>query len=320
MTEQPLSSIERVDLRTAWPNEAADFTPWLEKNLSKLGDALGMDLEFQEREAPVGGYSLDILATDVNRNRLVVIENQLDSTDHDHLGKLLTYAAGKDASVVVWLTREFRDQHRQALDWLNNRTGEDTHFFGVVVELWRIDDSRPAPNFKLVAYPNDWRKESARKTVTRGTTPKGERYQQFFQKLLDTLREEHRFTGVRKANPHGWADFSIGYGRRAYLQAKFRAERRASIEVYIEASDAEANLQLFRKLEKHKAQIEKNLGQPLEWEPLENRKACRIAAYMPGNIDDDEETLTEIRDWMVVSLLRFKKVFDPHLKREMARR
>ena len=249
MTEQPLSSIERVDLRTAWPNEAADFTPWLEKNLSKLGDALGMDLEFQEREAPVGGYSLDILATDVNRNRLVVIENQLESTDHDHLGKLLTYAAGKDASVVVWLTREFRDEHRQALDWLNQRTGTDTQFFGVVVELWRIDCSRPAPYFNLVAKPNDWRKESVSKATARGTSPKGERYQQFFQKLIDTLREEHRFTGVKKGQPQNWCNFSAGYGQRVIYGANFTGNRRARTEVYIDTGDGETNLQLLRNLE-----------------------------------------------------------------------
>ena len=318
MTEQPLSSIERVELRKVWPNEAADFTPWLAEDLYRLGDALGMDLELQETEAAVGGYSLDILATDINGNRPVIIENQLDATDHKHLGQLLTYAAGFDANVVVWLTREFQDEHRQALDWLNQRTGTDTLFFGVVVELWQIDGSRPAPHFNLVAAPNDWRKESVSKTTRRGISPKGERYQQFFQKLIDTLREEHRFTGARKANPHGWSAFSTGYGQRVLYHARFRAEKRASVEVDIDTGDGETNLQLFRNLEEYKVQIETDLDQSLEWEPLENSRACRIAAYMPGSIDDDKETLTEIHDWMVANLLQFKKVFDPHLKREMA--
>ena len=125
----------------AWPKEAQDFTPWLAENIAELGEALGMDLELQGTEAAVGSLRLDILATESNQGRPVIIENQLGVTDHGHLGQLLTYAAGFDAGVVIWVTRHFRDEHRQALDWLNQRTGEETQFFGVVVELWQIGDS-----------------------------------------------------------------------------------------------------------------------------------------------------------------------------------
>lgn len=322
MTNQPLSSIERVDLRNIWPNEAANFTPWLAENISALGNALGMDLVLQEREAPVGGYSLDVLATDVNGNRPVIIENQLEITDHDHLGKLLTYAAGFDADVVVWLTREFRDEHRQALDWLNQRTGQETQFFGVVVELWQIDGSRPAPNFSLVASPNDWRKENVRKAVERGASPsseRGERYREFFQALIDELREDHKFTGARKAGPDNWYNFAAGYGQRVTYGANFTGDKRARVEVYIDAGDGESNLQLLRRLEEHKSQIESDIGQSLQWDPLENRRACRIEASRPGSIDADDETLSEVHGWMVSNLLCFKKAFDPHLRRELSR-
>ena len=172
MATPNLAKIEQVDLRQAWPNEAQDFTPWLAENIAELGEALGMDLELQQTEAPVGSYSLDVLAIDLNQNRPVIIENQLEATNHTHLGQLLTYAAGYDANVIVWLTREFRDEHRQTLDWLNQRTDENTQFFGVVVELWRIAGSPPAPHFKLVAMPNDWRK----KTVARMATSEARRW------------------------------------------------------------------------------------------------------------------------------------------------
>ena len=123
-----LGTIQQVDLREMWPHEAIDFTPWLADNVSSLGEALGMELEVRGQEERVGNYFLDMLADDLGSNRTVIIENQLEPTDHDHLGKLLTYASGYDAGVVVWLAREFREEHRQALDWLNQRKGEDTHF------------------------------------------------------------------------------------------------------------------------------------------------------------------------------------------------
>lgn len=129
MTE--LARIERVDLREVWSNEAADITPWLEENIDQLGDALGMDLEVKQREASVGTFSLDLLCRE-GSGRPVIIENQLGTTDHTHLGQILTCAAGHNASVIVWIAKEFRDEHRAALDFLNARTGEDTEFFGVV--------------------------------------------------------------------------------------------------------------------------------------------------------------------------------------------
>ena len=315
MTTSNLAKIERVDLREAWPNEARDFTPWLAENISELGEALGMDLELQQTEASVGGYSLDILATELNQNRPVIIENQLEATNHDHLGKLLTYAAGYDANVVVWLTREFRDEHRQTLDWLNQRTREDTQFFGVVVELLKIDGSRPAPQFRAVATPNDWRKETA--ATARGekqvVSVRGERYREFFQPLIDTLRERHRFTNVRKAQPQNWYSFSAGYGQRITYGANFTGQRQARVEVYIDDGNGERNARLLEDLEVHKEAIESALGETLDWQRLDNRRACRIALDRPGSIEDDADTLSDIQEWMIKNLLKFKQVFEPRL-------
>ena len=202
-----IARLEPVELRDVWPNEATDFTPWLLRHLDALGDQIGLELEPLQREASVGRYSLDILANDINGNRSVVIENQLEATDHNHLGKVLTYAAGYDADVMVWVVREFLDEHRQALDWLNQRTGLDTEFYGVEVRAVKIGDSLPAPIFEVVARPNEFRKRNVN-IADRPITVADRAYQQFFQGVADRLADvygHHR----RSAGPRSWMDYMV---------------------------------------------------------------------------------------------------------------
>ena len=308
-----LADIEKVDLREAWPNEAVDFTPWLHDNMDQLGKALGMDLEVQEREASVGTFSLDLQARDIGNNRPVIIENQLETTDHTHLGQLLTYAAGFDASVIVWIAKEFRDEHRAALEFLNGRTGEETHFFGVVVEVWKIDESRPAVNFDLVAAPNDWRKQTVSSGRTRGhVSERMGKYQTFFQGLIDTLREEHQFTNAKKGQPQNWYSFSSGRTEFTY-GTNFNSDGRARVELYIDSGEQEQNKQIFDRFEVQKVLFESELEETLEWERLDNRRASRISIRRLGSIDDSPETLGEIQEWMVEQLLNFRRVFGPRL-------
>lgn len=317
MTPANLAKIERVtDLRATWPNEAQHFTPWLAENLDQLGEVLGIDLELQQIEAPVGGYNLDILATDLNSRRPVIIENQLETTDHGHLGQLLTYAAGFDAEAVVWVTREFREEHRQALDWLNQRTGEETQFFGLEVQLWKIGESLPAPHFSIVATPNGWRKQAISRTVgnaASGTSERSERYRNYFQTLIDVLREKHNFTNARKGQPQSWYSFSTGHaGGRIIYGANFTGQRQARVEVYIDYPDGSKNIELLDSLKAHEDEIHAQLG-VLDWQSLEGRRACRIALARPGSIDDDDDALAEIQEWMVENLLKFREVFGPRL-------
>ena len=309
-----LATIDKVDLRSVWENEAIDFTPWLGENLTALGEALGLDLELKAQEAPVGGFSLDVLAHEPNTNRPVIIENQLETTDHDHLGKLITYASGYDANVVVWITREFKDEHRQALDWLNQRSGEDTEFFGVVLEVWKIDDSRPAPHFRVVSAPNDWHKSSVKIRSTGEASPQQERYRAFFQKLIDALREEHSFTRARKAQPQSWYFFSAGHAQRVRYGANFFREG-ARIEVYIDNIDQVWNKEIFNLLSDRREEIQSAIKGEFEWnwDRLDDRRASRISVERPGSIGDDQTTLDEIHEWMVTNLLEFKRVFGPHL-------
>ena len=154
--EPKLGNLEPVSVRDMWPNEASDFTPWLAANLSEIGSAIGMELQLSAIEVPVGPYSADVLATDVATAKYVVIENQLEKTNHDHLGKSITYAAVLGATSVVWIAIEFTDEHRKALEWLNDNSSEDVSFFGLRLKLWKIGYSEPALRFDTVSQPADY--------------------------------------------------------------------------------------------------------------------------------------------------------------------
>ena len=307
-----LGHLNRVDLRDVWEQEASDFTPWLAQHIDLLGEALGLDLEVLEQEATVGRFSLDLLARDVNDHRSVVIENQLESTDHSHLGQLLTYAAGFDADVVVWVGREFREEHRAALDWLNHRTGEETAFFGIVVEAWQIGDSAVAPHLSLAASPNEWLKP-----IDQAPSNLQRRYQDFFQQLIDTLREEHHFTQERKARPQGWYHFAAGIPgvnyRGSFPWPSDKASRLVRVGLNFDRSDAEWNRRIFDQVREGRTAVESELGE-LEWDVVDGRKVCRINISRPGSIDDDAESLAEHRRWMIERLLAFKRVFGPLLE------
>lgn len=156
-----IATLQRMNLRDAWPHEALDFTPWLADNIHVLGDTIGQSLDVQSQEHPVGSFRADIVALDVATNSPVLIENQLEKTDHSHLGQLLIYASGLRATTVVWVASEFTEEHRSTLDWLNEisyNAGSNVRFFGLEVELWRIGDSNLACKFNVVCKPNAWRK------------------------------------------------------------------------------------------------------------------------------------------------------------------
>lgn len=306
-----LGEMKRIEARVVWPHEEHDFTPWLYENLDKLGEALGLELEAQERECDVGDFSVDIVARELGSNRLVVIENQLDATDHKHLGQLLTYAAGKEAGIVVWISPEFRDEHREALDWLNRDGGEGhPEFFGVELQVIQIDDSKPAVNLRPVAFPNEWTRGLNERGAA-SVSEKRQKYQEFFQGLLDDLREV-KFSNAKKAQPQNWYSFSSGVSGYVY-SASFANGARLRVDLYIDLHDATENKAAFEKLLEDKGNIEAEFGEPLTWEKLEGRRACRICAYAAGSIDDAPESLTKHRRWMSEKLIQMKKVFGPRI-------
>lgn len=307
---QSFGTLRRVDLRELWPHEAHDFTPWLADNLSILGDLLGMELELVARESPVGPFSLDLLLHDVGTDRIVAVENQIEPTDHDHLGKLLTYAAGNEAAVAIWIAPSFRDEHRQTLDWLNANTDSDVEFFGIVLEVLRIDDSRPAPHLRLVSFPNDFR----RRTIAerKQTSELSETYRVFFQELIDRLRTEYRFTQATKGQPQSWYSFASGFSNLSYAVV-FGQNQTVRVELYIDRSSQAWNKALFDTLQEDADRFATKLDDELEWQRLDERRASRIFVSRSGSVRDDPETLQETMNWAIDRLRAMKAVFGPRL-------
>jgi len=259
--DDDFGTLKRINLREIWNNEYSAFTPWLADHIDELGKALGIELVLKQKEAPVGDFSLDILATDVGRNRLVIIENQLTATNHDHLGKILTYSSGFDASTIIWIAESIRDEHRQTLEWLNQKTDEDTEFFAVVIEVLKIDDSKPVFNFRPVVFPNEWRK--ATKKIPPGqTSEKMEMYRNYFQQLIDDLREKYNFTNARKGQPQSWYSFSSGIKGLIY-GVSFALGGKVRVDTYIDLGEYDKNKALFDLLYEEKEKIEEKYDDDL---------------------------------------------------------
>ena len=299
-----LGRIQAVDIRKIWPDEASDFTPWLANHLGLLGKELGMDLALVQPEARVGRFSLDILAKE-GAERTVVIENQLEETNHGHLGQLLTYAAGNDAHIVIWITCEFRDEHRDAIDWLNARTRDEVDFYGVEVRVVKIGDSLPAPDFRLVAFPNTWSRQTRR-----AASPESEKLRRFHQEIVDRLRKGGH-TNVTRANVEYNSILSDVQGadfRYFWWMAKGRPR---SVQVYLEIRTENAR-EAFSSLEEHTEAIEAELGATLEW-----KRHGKVQIKLSGeeaSINDPPEKLNQITEWILEHLLKLKQIFDPRLQ------
>lgn len=303
--------IKKVELRNIWKNEASDFTPWLADNLDKLGELIGIELELIMKEASAGNFFLDILAKDIGRDRTVIIENQLESTDHKHLGQLITYASFYKAEVIVWVCKSVQEEHRSAIDWLNNNTNDKLEFYAVEVEVIQIDNSKPALNFKLKAFPNEWQKSTINSS-TNNETDTMTAYRDFFQKLIDDLRNKYKFTNAKVGQPQSWYSFSSGTTGIIY-GASFARGNKVRVDLYIDKGNAEMNKSIFAALLSDKKNIEQQFKEQLEWEELPNKRASRIAIYRDGSINSDTQTLEEIKDWVIEKLLQMKKTFNDKL-------
>lgn len=306
--QDQLGRLASVELRTIWPHEAHHFTPWLLANADVLSDVLGMDLDLTHAEHPVGGFSLDLIGVDLATNERVIIENQLETSDHGHLGQLLTYAGGTDPVNVVWVAKEFREEHRAALDWLNERTDEHTRFFGVEVAVVKIGNSDPAPLLTLVAQPNGWSKQVKSTSAATLLTERGRAYQEFWTRFIERVRVQRPgWTRAQQGAPQSWFELPSGTSTIA-LSCAFHKTTLSS-EVYFGHPDAAVNQARYEAAHSHLAELEQSYGKALQFEPLDGKKACRIAEYRAGDITRVDEWDDYIA-WFIQAQTDLRRAFE----------
>ena len=296
-----------MELRSFWQHEALNFTKWLSEpeHVAMLSDEVGIEIEVTQVEASVGRFNVDILAKEENSNRKIIIENQLESANHDHLGKLITYAAGHEASYIIWIVKDVREEHRQAVDWLNEHTDEDTNFFLVTIELWQIGNSDPAPKFNVVCRPNQWQR-SVRTSAKNGDLSDTKTKQlEFWERLKEFATEKYPQLKLRSPLPQHWFNFSIGRSDCNGCMIADSQKNQVRCELYIPDSKG-----LFKVFFESKARIEKELGvsEPVSWQKLEGKKASRISISKSFDFDS-EATWKESFKWLVENTINFKRVF-----------
>jgi hypothetical protein len=319
MSTPTLGRLEKVDLRTAWIVESTHFTPWLAQpeNLRLLGDTVGIELEFEAQEKDVGPFRADILCKDTLNGSWVLIENQLERTDHTHLGQLLTYASGLETVTIIWIAQHFTEEHRATLDWLNEITNERFAFFGLEIELWRIGNSAVAPKFNMVSKPNDWSKTVRSSASKASELSDVKRTQLDFWTAFRDYMEDHSNIRCQKPFPQHWMNHTIGrsgFGLTSIASTwssdtqSYDPELR--VEFYVSGPEAH---QYFRLLEIDKDKIQTEIGQPLTWSAPTNKQTCKAYVRRPSNFLDHSEWPQQ-HEWLREKLERFHMVFAPRVR------
>ena len=287
--------IEVQDLRTVWPHEALDFTPWLSEddNISLLSDAVGIDITIDETESSVGDFNVDIYASETGTDRKIIIENQLGDTDHDHLGKLITYASGKSAELIIWVVKHAREEHKSAIEWLNAHTDDHIGFFLCEIKLYKIGDSSPAVKFEVIEKPNDWAKEIKKALLTNATQQfRYDYWTEFNEYAFKNAKFAKEFS-KRKASTDHWYDLSIGSSACHIGLCVIQKRNAISIEFYI-SDDKE----LYKKLFESKTEIEIAIDCAFDWRELPERKASRI--IIEKNVDFTDTNQWSLQfDWFM---------------------
>ena len=304
-----LSKLTKLPLRTIWKHEAIDFTNWLagEENLQLLSETIGVELMNAQTEVGVGQFHVDILAEDETGHK-VVIENQLESTNHDHLGKLITYASGLGAEVVIWIVSRAREEHEQAINWLNENTTEEANFFLIEIEVWQIGDSSPAPRFNVIAKPNDWAKTVKQTGAGNKVTELKLQQQSFFESLREYGAKNAKYIkSWQTPRAQHWYTIRVGSSQAKLSVTINSKEKLVAVEVYINDSK-----DLFHKLYARKDEIESMLGMKLDWQELPDKKASRIIVTHTGDFASGLDA-DGLISWITETADSFAKVFPKYL-------
>lgn len=301
-----LGKLTEVDVRELWHHEQYDFSNWLAKdeNIEMLNEIIGLTLIDIDKEAYVGAYRCDIVAKDEATGIKVIIENQLDCSNHDHLGKMITYASGLDAKVVIWVVKEAREEHRSAIEWLNNNTSQDINFFLIELHAYTIGDSLPAPKFEVIEKPNDFIKNTRRSSASGEMNKSQSERVEFWTQFNKTVIARGKPFNIRKASTDHWYDVAIGTSEAHIAINLVNKESSIVIELYIND-----NKTLFDKLFDSKHEIENELGFSMDWQRLDDKKASRIKYPIKGLNFNNHSNYPELMDEIIEKVILMKKVF-----------
>jgi hypothetical protein len=308
MSHQQLGKLRLLDVREIWKHEERDFTPWLAENIEQLSEVLGLPIVVDQIEHRVGAYELDILGHIEENDAVVIIENQLQATDHGHLGQLIAYAAGLEASIVIWVASDIRDEHRSTIEWLNSHTDDKVSFFLVRPEVFCIDESKPTVRFELEAGPSEFGRR-LKQIAGKEDAPRHEFRRRFWEGLYQYLATNgHPWAKGRKTTKYNWISSALGKsGITANVSMAQGSRMRVEIYIY-----SDPDKQLFQKLVHHKDEIEAAFpDEELSWEELEGAAASRVAVYRPyekEQVADDTPYRRELYDWIAKNLVALRAV------------
>lgn len=298
--------LEQVDLREIWKHEAFDFSQWLaqDENISLLSDAVGIEIEVEETEAKVGSFSADILARDINSDRKIIIENQLEKTDHDHLGKIITYAAGYDAKTIIWIVKQGRDEHRKAVEWLNNYLDEEINIFLIEIELWKIGGSPVAPKFNILESPNSWAKTIRRShSLNKDVTDVKNLQRDYWIAFVEYCKEKKTSFKLRTPMAKHWFNIAIGSSECDITLTINTQKNSLGLALYIPDSK-----ELYHKFFTYREDIERKLGFQMEWIENPDKKSSKIVISHGTNFRNSGEWEDSF-GWLLEKIEIVKSVF-----------